>query len=150
MIEVAVLESETVAELFTIDREALRQYGESVLSGCVTADADVNVVFIDDDEMTDLNERYKGRSGTTDVLSFRLSGEDTPLLEGEVYVSLARAEVQAKEYGVPFNEELVRLVTHGLLHLAGRVHDTGEALNAMTLETERYLACWRNGEVPAP
>ena len=105
MIEVAVLESETVAGLYVLDRETLRGYGESVLSGCGTTDADVNIVLVDDDMMTDLNERYKKRTGTTDVLSFRLSDEDAPL-EGEVYVSLARAQAQASEYGVSFTEEL--------------------------------------------
>jgi probable rRNA maturation factor len=148
MIEVAVLESETVAGLFNLDSEALSRYGESVLSGCGTADADVNIVLVDDDMMTDLNERYKKQTGTTDVLSFRLSDEDAPLLEGEVYVSLARAQAQATDYGVSFTEEVFRLVTHGILHLAGRIHDTDEALDAMTQETDRYLASRKHGEEP--
>jgi len=146
MIELAVLESESVTSGCPLDRDALARYGELVLSGSGITEADVNIVCIDDDDMTDLNERYKERTGATDVLSFRLSDDGAPLLEGEVYVSLARAEAQAAEYGVPFGEEVVRLVTHGLLHLAGRVHDTDAAHDAMTRETEHYLARWRSGE----
>ena len=148
MIDLSVLESDTVNGRCPVGQEALGKYGETVLADCGITDADVNIVFIGDYEMSDLNERFKGRSGTTDVLSFQLSGDHELMLTGEVYVSLPRAEIQAGEYGVTFPEETVRLVTHGLLHLAGHVHDTDEMLDAMTRDTERFLAQWRDGEEP--
>ena len=72
-------------------------------------------------------------------MSFNLSDDPSICLEGEVYVSLDRAREQAEEYDVPFAEEVIRLVTHGLLQLCGRVHDTPDAFKSMTEETDRIM-----------
>ncbi len=142
MIRASVLESEEIAGRYDLDRERLTRFAAHVLTESMTGDGIVNVVLVDDEVMTSLNETYRGRKGTTDVLSFDLS-DDRGGFTGEVYVSPAQAERQAGEYGVPFEEEIVRLVTHGLLHLAGRVHDTEESNETMTGETEVFVAFWR-------
>ena len=101
---------------------------------------ELNIVFSGDAFMAHLNETYKGREGTTDVLSFNLNeGSGDPFV-GEVYVSLDKAREQAAEWGVPFDREVVRLIVHGLLHLAGRVHDTEEATVSMEAMTEQLTA----------
>ncbi len=71
-----------------------------------------------------MHERYLGRSGVTDVLSFALhdDGED-PL--GDVYVGLAQAYRQAAEAGAEPEEEMVRLAVHGALHVLGYDHPDG-------------------------
>ena len=56
-----------------------------------------------------------------------------------VYISLEKAQGQSLEYDVPLTEEVVRLVTHGLLHLTGRVDDSEETYNAMVEDTEKYI-----------
>jgi probable rRNA maturation factor len=66
-----------------------------------------------------LNKTYRNRDKVTDVLSFPFNDGD---LLGEIYISVRRTEIQAHRYGVHFNEEFVRLFTHGLLHLAGYDH----------------------------
>lgn len=142
MIVVAVLESEDFAGQYGLDRERLTQFAEHVLAESVDGEGEVNVVLVDDGVMTSLNKTYKGRERTTDVLSFDLS-DNHGGFAGEVYISPVQAERQAGEYGVPFEEEIVRLVAHGLLHLAGRVHNTEETSEAMTVETERFVAFWR-------
>ncbi len=89
--------------------------------------------------MSQLNEQYRKRPGTTDVLSFTLSEESSPALEGEIYISQEQAARQAKEYAVPLEEEIIRLVTHGILHLAGRTHDTDEDFKLYRKDTERLM-----------
>ena len=107
---------------------------------CVHALPDaVQLVLIDDDYMSDLNTTYRSKEGTTDVLSFDLGtipGQDS---SGEVYISLPQAQRQAAALSVPPLEELARLLVHGLLHLAGWVHDTPEQLAAMERETDHLL-----------
>ena len=107
---------------------------------CVHALPDaVQLVLIDDDYMSDLNTTYRSKEGTTDVLSFDLGtipGQDS---SGEVYISLPQAQRQAAALSVPPLEELARLLVHGLLHLAGWVHDTPEQLAAMERETDHFL-----------
>ena len=107
---------------------------------CVHALPDeVQLVIIDDDYMSYLNTTYRSKEGTTDVLSFDLGdipGQDS---SGEVYISLPQAQRQAAALSVPPLVEVARLLVHGLLHLAGWVHDKPEQLAAMERETGHFL-----------
>lgn len=126
------------APLHTDALSALHQIAAQV--ACVHALPDaVQLVLINDDYMSDLNTTYRSKEGTTDVLSFDLGtipGQDS---SGEVYISLPQARRQAAALCVPPLVELARLLVHGLLHLAGWVHDTPEQLAAMERETDRFL-----------
>ena len=147
MIEVDIIVSEEVSEIFPFDTGHLKKHAVFVLESSGISECDVNIVFIDDMNMNMLNEKYRVRTDSTDVLSFTLSDEDADRTEGEVYVSLEKAREQALECEVPFAEEVVRLVTHGLLHLAGRVHDTEAGYGAMVSDTEKYVEnCFTDGE----
>ena len=99
----------------------------------------VQLVLIDDDYMSTLNTTYRNKDGTTDVLSFDLGTIPGQSSSGEVYISLPQAQRQAAALSVPPLVELARLLVHGLLHLAGWVHDTPEQLDAMEHETDHFL-----------
>ncbi len=118
----------------------MRQYAGHILERKKIENYEINIVFVDDDTMTRLNETYKRRTGTTDVLSFNLSDNPGDKLEGEIYVSFPRAKKQAAERGLIFEEEVIHLITHGILHLSGYTHDTEEDLKAMNDETEQFVA----------
>ena len=139
MIEIEIFINDEVAEIFPLDAGHLKEYAVRVLKSGGVLESDVNIVFIDDVNMTALNKKFRDREGSTDVLSFRLSEENSADIEGEVYVSLERAKEQSVEYDVPYIEEVVRLVTHGLLHLTGRVHDSDEKYKAMSGDTEKFV-----------
>ncbi len=79
----------------------------------------LNVVIVGDRKMAYLHRQFLGLSGTTDVLTFDLTGREDPALDGEIYICLDQAKRQARYYGVALNEELARLAVHGVLHLAG-------------------------------
>ena len=79
----------------------------------------LNVVIVGDRKMAQLHRQYRKARGTTDVLTFDLTGPEGNALEGDIYICLDQAKRQAKEYGVGLNEELARLAVHGVLHLAG-------------------------------
>ena len=100
--------------------------------------AAVNVIFVNDRQIHELNRRFLKRDRPTDVISFNcdephVPGE--PRLLGEVYVSRDRARAQAREYGVTYASELRRLVLHGLLHLVGLTHREMNPLYRRYLET---------------
>ena len=118
--------------------EALHQITAQI--ACVHALPDaVQLVLIDDEYMSTLNTTYRSKEGTTDVLSFDLGTIPGQNSSGEVYISLPQAQRQAAALSVPPLVELARLLVHGLLHLAGWVHDTPEQLAAMERETNRFL-----------
>lgn len=77
------------------------------------------VILCSDYMIRKLNKRYRGKDKATDVLSFYFGDRD---LLGEVYISPQRAKVQARRYGVSYEDELKRLLIHGLLHLMGYDH----------------------------
>ncbi len=97
-------------------------------------EAEVDLVFCGDGRIADLNEEWLDHAGPTDVLTFDLSertGDGSGPLEGEIYIDLAQAARQAPEFQATLDEEIRRLVIHGVLHLIG-FDDTGD-----TVETER-------------
>jgi probable rRNA maturation factor len=82
-----------------------------------------------------LNREYRGVDRTTDVLSFPQIGDFSihgsrftlhDFVLGDIVISLPRAKRQAMEYGTTLNEELKRLLLHGLLHLIGYDHEMGK------------------------
>jgi len=97
----------------------------------------LTIVFINDRKSRYLNRRFLARDHATDVLSFRL--DEGSNLEGEIYVNLDRARIQAREYGVSFKNEVMRLVIHGLLHLIGYRDSTERSRLRMTRKQEGYL-----------
>lgn len=133
-----ILQAAGLAPLPADERAALHEVAAQVAGVHALPDA-VQLVLIDDNYMNDLNATYRGKQGTTDVLSFDLGtipGQDS---RGEVYISLPQARRQAAALRVSPVVELARLLVHGLLHLAGWVHDTPEQLAAMECETEHWL-----------
>ncbi|MCP4498618.1 MAG: rRNA maturation RNase YbeY [Deltaproteobacteria bacterium] len=93
----------------------------------------IELTFIDDDEMAELNGTWRGKNQTTDVLSFAaFDGEVMPGMEdevGDILISTERAQIQAKECGHSVEVEIAVLVVHGMLHLLGfdHEHDVEEA-----------------------
>jgi len=102
-------------------------------------DVEVSVALLADDDMSELNRRYLGKDGPTDVIAFAL-GEGGDLV-GDVYVGVEQARRQAEELGLPAHEELARLVIHGVLHVLGHDHPEGpeRAQSAMFFLQERVL-----------
>ena len=84
----------------------------------------ISFALVDDNKMKNLNETYRGKRGSTDVLSFEINepSEEGVFLLGEVVVNKGMAESQAKALGHSFEEEVAELIKHGVLHLLGKHH----------------------------
>lgn len=105
---------------------------------------ELTVVFIGDKETKRLNRQFLHHNRTTDVISFRLDdAPDGKHLEGEVYVNIDQARRQAQAYRVSVQNEINRLVIHGILHLAGYDDRTKAQRSIMRLREDMYLQ-WKN------
>jgi len=147
-----ILCSPGTAELPPAQRRRLALVGRAAIAAHPLGGA-VQLVLVGDGRMRRLNAQYRGKDRTTDVLSFNLDPGPEALagalpLWGELYISMPRAQAQAKAQGVPLLSELARLLVHGLLHLAGYNHDTPAGLRFMEGETERLLEA--KGLLPRP
>jgi rRNA maturation RNase YbeY len=98
--------------------------------------------------MRTLNSQWRGIDRTTDVLSFpmldssELAGAMTsriPTILGDIVISAPKAERQARLIGHSLEREMTFLMVHGLLHLAGYDHETGEADEARMIARQREL-----------
>ncbi len=148
MNDIEVIVADEIIDIFPVDLDSIGAFAERMLNSLGKRESDINIVFIGDNKMSELNEVYKKRTGTTDVLSFTLSDENTDTIEGEVYISLEQALRQAAEFGVSCIEELIRLVTHGLLHLTGWTHGNDEDMKSMTAQTEALMRIYfENGDI---
>lgn len=92
--------------------------------------ASIEVRFVDDAAIAWLNREFLGLPGPTNVLSFPASDPGRPDYLGEIALSVDALEREAALYGQDLEEHLVRLLAHGVLHLAGYEH--GAAMEAMT------------------
>lgn len=78
---------------------------------------ELSYIFCSDDYLFELNEKYLGHSTFTDIITFDYSENEN--LSGEVYISIDRVIENAEEYKEEFERELLRVMAHGILHLAG-------------------------------
>ncbi len=99
---------------------------------------DVRLVFIGDAKMKKLNRQFRGNEKTTDVLSFPIE-KNGKNVEGEIYISLPQARRQAPLFGNKTEGEILRLSSHGFLHLLGYDHHTVKDRSKMFSREEKYL-----------
>jgi probable rRNA maturation factor len=106
------------------------------------------LVLTDDEGIQSLNRDFLEVDAPTDVLAFPTQGGDGPFVAapgassylGDVIVSYPRAEAQANEQGHATAQELDLLIVHGILHLLGYDHASGEEKDAMWTRQEAILA----------
>ena len=111
--------------------------------------AEVSVIFVDDEEIHQMNNEFRGIDRATDVLSFPLceageyevSPESGCVPLGDIVISLEHAEAQAAEYGHSFEREVAYLTVHSMLHLLGYDHlDEGPQKAQMRAREEAIAA----------
>ena len=105
----------------------------------------VSLLFCDDDFIQTLNRDYRQKDEPTDVLSFPLGDTveqegDSVFLAGDIVISLPALQRNAVDFSVTPNEELKRLIVHGLLHLSGMDHTTNAPDEPMLALQETILA----------
>lgn len=101
--------------------------------------AEIALLLCDDAAMAALNERFRGKDGPTNVLSFP-SGEEEGFL-GDIALARETCEREAAEKRIPLRDHAAHLIIHGMLHLIGYDHETdGEAAAMERRETEILAA----------
>lgn len=86
--------------------------------------ASLNYIFCKDPYLLEINQQYLDHDTYTDIITFDYSSNN--LLNGEIYISLDRVKDNAAALGYLFNDELHRVMVHGLLHLMGLKDKTPE------------------------
>ena len=118
----------------------------------INLDGNFSVTFVSDEEIEELNREYREKDEPTDILTFALSdGDEYPNPEGEkelgdVFISLESMRRNAREFEVPDDEELERLLLHGLLHLSGMDHKSNDFSSEEMLLLQEKILREKRGE----
>ena len=111
-------------------------------------ECEINVSFVDDEQMTELHIKWMDEPGTTDVLSFPMDMPETPgeaVTLGDIVISPVVAEQQAAQQGHSTNHEIFILATHGLLHIIGYDHADKAEEKVMFDLQEKIVRDWQKG-----
>ena len=88
-----------------------------VISSEMKSEGDINYIFCDDNYLVEINQQYLSHDTLTDIISFDYSiGNE---LHGDVFISVERVRENAVDFNVDFEEELKRVLVHGILHYCG-------------------------------
>lgn len=98
----------------------------------------INFIFCRDDYLLELNKTYLNHSTLTDIITFPYN-DNPEIVSGDIYISIERVRENATKYRQEFNQELKRVMVHGVLHLIG-YSDKGKKKKAqMTAKEDFYL-----------
>ena len=119
-------------------KTALKTYVSTKVKKETKKDIVLTYVFCSDKYLLDINKRFLQHDYYTDIITFPLS-ESKEVIEGEIYISIDRVRDNAKSLGVPFMEELHRVLFHGVLHLIGYKDKTKAQEAEMRKMEDRWL-----------
>jgi len=128
--------------------QTVEPFLQAVLAQLDHTDWDVSVVFCRDAFIRELNKTYRHIDSPTDVLSFEQGDdyydEDDNLRfnAGDIVISLDSLKKNAETFNVPINEELKRLLIHGILHLSGMDHSDNDPQQEMLQLQEKILGAY--------
>jgi rRNA maturation RNase YbeY len=97
----------------------------------------INIILTNDKLLKEMNSEYLSRDYLTDVITFDYSEGST--INGDVYISLERVRENAEIYGEGETRELLRVMIHGILHLAGHKDGTEEEKAKMKMAENQLL-----------
>ena len=100
------------------ERMRLKQYLKTITNRYKKPINSLSYIFCSDKFLSEINRKFLKKNYYTDIITFNLSESDS-WIDGEVYISIDRVRENAVNHGVSVNNELHRVIFHGLLHLCG-------------------------------
>ena len=114
---------------------------ENVISDQEKISGDLNFILISDNILREMNIKFLKHNYYTDVLSFNYSNGER--ISGEVYISIDTIRINAINYKVSYNTELIRVIIHGVLHLCGYDDKSAEEKSEMRKLEDFWLKIYR-------
>jgi len=124
---------------FSLDNsDAFSKWINTVLESEGYTVGDITYVFCDDDYLHKINLEYLNHDTLTDIISFDYSmGKQ---IHGEIYISIERVKENALEFNEPFDNELKRVIIHGILHFMGHKDKSPEEEKSMRSKENETIA----------
>lgn len=99
---------------------------------------DISIILVDDAEILNINNKYLKHNYYTDIITFDYTKDRT--ISGDLYISIERVCENAEQYNTKVNDELNRVIIHGLLHLCGYKDKTKKQASLIRKKENYYLS----------
>lgn len=117
--------------------DEIHEYVKYIMKTMNVTTKSISVVFINDEDMRNMNNEFRDLDKTTDVLSFP---SDSTSYLGDIIISIDKTKKQAQEYENTLKREIYFLITHGFLHLLGYDHYNDELEKKMIKQQKKILS----------
>jgi probable rRNA maturation factor len=119
------------------NEEAFENWIIDIVDSEASAVGEINYVFCDDDYLHKINVEYLNHDTLTDIISFDYSVGN--LIQGDIFISIERVKDNATDFNVSFEEELKRVMAHGILHYCGYKDKTDKDAGIMRQKEEEKI-----------
>lgn len=120
-----------------LDERQVNRWIKAVAADYGFSVGNLNYIFCSDERELEVNRQFLGHDYYTDVITFDYSTKS--VLNGDIFISLDTVRSNAEMVGAPFEQELKRIIIHGLLHLTGQGDKTPQTKAQMTEKEEKAL-----------
>ena len=104
----------------------------------IIKEIELSIIFCSDDALLEINKKFLNHDYYTDIITFPIEETNT-VFEAELYISIDRVKENAKNLSIAFQDELHRIVIHGVLHLCGYKDKTNKEIEEMRFKENFYL-----------
>lgn len=122
----------------TIEKKKLHQYVKFITQYFNLSIKSLEINFINSEAIKEINNKFLSHDYSTDIITFNYS-ETQNMIDGEIFISVDDANENAKKFKVKFDEEIGRLVAHGILHLIGFNDTTPDKRKKMKYRENQLL-----------
>ena len=119
------------------NEEAFENWIIDIVDSEASAVGEINYVFCDDDYLHKINVEYLNHDTLTDIISFDYTVGN--LIQGDIFISIERVKDNANDFKVSFEEELKRVMAHGVLHYCGYKDKTNADAELMRQKEEEKI-----------
>jgi len=116
-----------------------------IIKACNNTTGDINIIFVNDKLILEMNQKYLKHNYYTDIITFNFN--EGKRVSGDLYISMDRVKQNANKFNTTFQEEILRVIVHGVLHLLGYDDKTKLQKQKMRLLEKNALNLFLNTEI---
>lgn len=122
------------------DKLKIKRWIKQVIENYGYKLGEVSYVFCSDERILEVNKQYLSHDFYTDIITFDYVEKER--ISGDIFISIDRVEENAKDFNVTFQQELLRVIIHGVLHLLGFEDHSQEEQQIMRQKENEAIALW--------
>lgn len=129
-------------EIPVLHKRRLTQWIKSTAEEYGRKTGDVTYIFCSEEKILEINRQYLNHDYFTDIITFDYSEKN--VISGDIFISPETLKTNAIQFNVTYEEELLRIIIHGILHLCGQDDKTPESKLQMTAKEDKALNVYKN------